>query len=147
MDFKVWEIFISKPIIAALFAQISSQVFKVFLPMFEGKPPDIRKFADYGGIPSAHTAFIVAVTIAIGLKDGWKSSLFALASVIAAILIYDIIKMRKAVEINLKMTRKLMEEHRFPIQEKIPQFKGHTILEVAAGGIWGVLCAIIVSMF
>jgi uncharacterized protein len=147
MDYKFWELFLSRPLMAALIAQLSSQVFKVFLPLFEGKPPDIRKFADYGGIPSAHTAFLVGVTIGIGLKDGWGSSLFAIASVIAAILIYDIIKMRKAIEVNLHMTKKLMELHKLPIEEKIPQFKGHSIVEVAVGGIWGALCAIIVSLF
>ncbi len=145
MDFKVWNIFVSKPIIAALGAQISSQVFKIFLPVFKGGRPDAKKFLNYGDFPSAHTAFVVAVVISIGLEVGWGSSIFALGGVIASILIYDIIKMRKTIEINIKLTKKLMAEHNLPIIEKIPQFKGHTYMEVIAGGIWGVICAIIVG--
>lgn len=147
MDLKVWEIFISKPVLAALIAQLSSQIFKIFIPLFKGKPPDLRKFLNYGDIPSAHTAFIAAVSISIGLEQGWKSPLFALAGVVASILIYDIIKLRKTVELNMKMTRKLMEKNILPITDRIPQFKGHTGIEVIAGAVWGTMCAFLVSLF
>lgn len=144
MDLKVWEIFISKPFLAAVIAQASSQVFKIFLPVFKGKLPDIRKIADYGGLPSAHTAFIVGVTVGVGLQDGWKSSLFALAFVVACILIYDIIKLRKTVELNLKMTSLLMEKSKLPLEKDIPQFKSHSLLEVVVGALWGAACAAII---
>ena len=146
MDFKFWEILLAKPFVAAIFAQLSSQVFKIFLPLFEGKPPDIKRFLNYGDIPSAHTAFIVGVTVCIGLQEGWRSPILALAVVVAGILIYDIIKMRKTVELNLKMTIRLMEANRLPLEKDLPQFKGHSLLEVIVGGLWGAGCAIVVML-
>jgi acid phosphatase family membrane protein YuiD len=59
VDFKIWDIIFSPPAVAAIAAQFSSQAFKVFKPLVKGKPPDFTKIADYGGWPSAHTAFIV----------------------------------------------------------------------------------------
>jgi hypothetical protein len=141
MDVKIWELVLNKPLMAALSAQLSSQVFKVFLPVFRGKPPDLTKIADYGGIPSAHTAFISGVTIAIGLTQGWTSPLTALAGVLSGILIYDILKMRKAVEISLAMGEKALKNAGLEPDEKSPQFKGHSVVEVVAGIAWGTLCA------
>lgn len=144
MDINIFKVFLAKPFLAAIIAQASSQIFKIFLPVFQGKPPDIKKIADYGDIPSAHTAFIVAVTIEIGLQNGWASSIFSLAAVVASILIYDIIKLRKTVEINLKMSKQLMELNKLPLEKNMPQFKAHTLLEVVVGGIWGTVCAVII---
>lgn len=145
-DFNVFKVLLNKPFLAAIIAQVTSQVFKIFLPVFRGKPPDIRKFADYGDIPSAHTAFITGVTVGIGLESGFSSSLFGLAVVMAGILIYDIIKLRKTVEINITLTRALAKKNRIPVPKNIPQFKGHSILEVVAGGAWGALVAVIVRL-
>ncbi len=147
MNIKIWEVLASKPFLAAIIAQVSSQIIKVFLPVFNKKPPDIRKIADYGGFPSAHTAFIVAVTAAIGLNDGWNTPLFALSAVLAGIFVYDNMKMRRVIEINLNLTRQLMSELHQPIRDKIPQFKGHSIAEVISGVIWGAAWAVIVSLF
>ena len=147
IDYKVWEILINKPVLAAVAAQLSSQIIKIFLPVLQGKPPDFRKIADYGGKPSAHTAFIIAVTVAVGLTDGWKSPLFALSGVVASILIYDILKMRKAVEVSLKMGEKALEFNHLTIADKPPQFKGHTLSEVIMGAIWGTFWAILICVF
>lgn len=144
MDFSIWWLILNKCFIAAIGAQVTSQAFKVIRPVFSGKLPDISKIADYGGMPSAHTAFITGVAAAIGFSEGWTSPMTALALVVAAILIYDIIKMRMAVDINLSMTKRLMEKNGLEITEKIPQFKAHTLPEIIVGGIWGVICAGIV---
>lgn len=144
MNFNIFEVLLNKPFLAAIIAQLTSQIFKIFLPCFQGKPPDIRKFADYGDIPSAHTAFIMGITIGIGLETGWNSSLFGLAVVMAGIMIYDIIKLRKTVEINITLTRLLAKKNKVAIPKNIPQFKGHSITEVVAGGVWGTICAVII---
>jgi len=144
MNFNILEVFLSKPFLGAIIAQMSAQIIKIFIPIFRGKKPDAMNFFSYGDIPSAHTAFIVGVTFGIGLQEGWSSSIFALAVVVTSIIVYDIIKLRTAVEINLKYTEKLMEENKLPMDEKMPQFKGHSMFEVATGAAWGILWVIIV---
>ena len=146
MNLKIWELLLSKPLIAALTAMFSAQILKMFFPLIKGAGVDMKKFVSYGDIPSSHTAFIVAVTVSIGFQDGWKSSLFALAVVVSCIIIYDIIKLRKTVELNMIMTRKLMESNDLPLEDDIPQFKGHSQIEIIAGAVWGVCCAVLIYL-
>jgi acid phosphatase family membrane protein YuiD len=46
-------------------------------------------------MPSSHTALIVAVTHAIGLTEGFASAPFALAFVVAMIVVYDATGVRR----------------------------------------------------
>lgn len=145
-DFRIWRMIFNVPLISALVAQLSAQLFKVIQPVFRGKAPDLKRFSHYGGMPSAHTAFISGLTVGVALTEGWDSPIFALGAVMTAIVIYDIIKMRKVVEINLHATRQLAEKNQVEIEREIPQFKGHTPLEVAVGIGWGAAWAVIVSL-
>ncbi|NPV01497.1 MAG: divergent PAP2 family protein [Brevinematales bacterium] len=141
-DWKFWELLFNKPLVSALAAQLSAQLFKVILPVFKGKPPDFRQLSKYGGIPSGHTAFIVAAAAAIGITAGWTSPVFAIAGTVSAILIYDILKLRTAVECSLEMGQKALEGTKQTYERKIPQFKGHSPVEVIAGIIWGIAVAV-----
>lgn len=136
-DWKIWHLFTNRVLVSALAAQMSAQIIKVFLPLAKGKPPDFRAFFHYGGMPSGHTAFLAGASAAIGLWAGWGSPLFALAAVVAAILIYDILKLRRAVEMSLKGVRELQSRGVLPKAPEPPQFRAHTPLEVIIGGLWG----------
>jgi hypothetical protein len=145
-DWKIWEIFLNKTLISALVAMLSVQVLKVFSPVFKGKPPNLKRLTDYGGMPSGHSAFIGAVVTASGIFGGWSSPVFAVAGVLASVMIYDILKLRRVVEANLKTTNELMEKGEVKPIKGIPQFKGHSPAEVIAGIIWGVVCAVVVGI-
>lgn len=146
MDLKIWELFLNKPLVSAGIAQVSSQIFKIFLPLFRGKRPNIKKLTHYGDIPSAHTAFIVALSFSIAFNEGWASPLFAICAVVSSIIIYDILKLRTAVEISLKVSKKIIEKENIQMKQKIPQFKGHSSLEVITGIIWGFVVAVICQL-
>ena len=141
-DFRVWQIILNPPLIAALAAMASSQVFKALKPLFKGKLPDLRKVVDYGGWPSSHTAFIVACTVSVGIVEGFRSSLFAVALVVACILVYDILKMRRVVALDGREIERLLERAAMSRAERPPQFEGHSLAEVVAGVVWGCAWAI-----
>jgi acid phosphatase family membrane protein YuiD len=143
-DYRFWEMLLNPPLVAALSAMASSQVFKVLKPLVKGRLPDIRKIADYGGWPSSHTAFIVACTLSVGIVEGFRSSLFALALVVASILIYDILKMRRVVALDGREIDRMLEHASMSRTETPPQFEGHSPAEVVGGMIWGCAWAIAV---
>ncbi len=146
-DFKVWEAVFNMPLVGALLAMGSAQFFKaVVKPIFRGKAPDLRKISDYGGFPSGHTAFIVACAAGTGISQGFRSPLFGLAAVTAAILIYDIIKLRKTVEVTWSETERLLRESGREPAERPPQFRAHSLAEVIGGGIWGLACAALAAL-
>jgi acid phosphatase family membrane protein YuiD len=145
-DFRIWNIFFNPVLVASLAAQFSSQLFKVIKPVFRGKRPDVGKLADYGGFPSAHTAFIAACAASIGVTEGFGSGLFALAAVVASILIYDIVKLRKTVELNGRETDRLLENSKLERLAELPQFRAHSTGEILGGMAWGVAWAILICL-
>jgi uncharacterized protein len=143
-DYRLWEMALNPPLVAAVAAMASSQLFKTLKPLAKGRLPDIKKLVDYGGWPSSHTAFIVACALATGIAEGFRSSLFALAGVVASILVYDILKMRKVVELDGREIDRLLERSSMSRTEPPPQFKGHSPAEVVGGIIWGCAWAVAV---
>jgi acid phosphatase family membrane protein YuiD len=102
---------------------------------------------DGGGMPSSHTAVVVAVAFVIGWIDGVNSHLFSLSLVIAAIVIYDALNIRyhagEQARILNKITAKLSNHHDDiePTQFKHPL--GHTIPEVLGGTVVGVITSLL----
>jgi hypothetical protein len=142
-DFKVWEFILNPPLMGALVAMGSAQVFKALVkPLFKGQRPSLRKISDYGGFPSGHTAFIIACAAGVGIDQGFRSAIFGLAAVTAAILVYDIIKLRKTVEVTWAETERLLKEASLQPAERPPQFRAHSLAEVLGGAAWGLACAV-----
>jgi acid phosphatase family membrane protein YuiD len=141
-DYRFWQMILNPPLVAAFSAMVSSQIFKALKPLAKGKMPDLRKIVDYGGWPSSHTAFIVACTVSAGIVEGFRSSLFAVALVVACILVYDILKMRRVVALDGREIDRLLERAAMSRAEGPPQFEGHSPAEVFAGVAWGCVWAI-----
>ena len=111
----------------------------------------MRRFIGAGGMPSTHSALSVSVAVTIGLKEGWDSSLFALAIVIAFIIMADAAGVRRetgeqAIVLN-KIILEFFEERK--IRDKhLKELVGHTPFEVIVGAFIGmitawILCAVI----
>jgi acid phosphatase family membrane protein YuiD len=97
-----------------------------------------------GGMPSSHSALVTGVSIAVGLQEGWDSPLFAIAGIVAMIVIYDATGVRRhagdhARVLNL-MIDELLTGH--PLAEKeLKEVLGHTPREVIGGILLGILMA------
>jgi uncharacterized protein len=142
-DFRIWEIFLNAPLLAAAFAMGSAQLFKALLPLFQGKGFSFKSLSNYGGFPSGHTAFIVGCALGLGIDSGFRSGIFALAVTVACMLIYDILKQRKVVDLTRQETERLLAKAGLAPVEDPPQFKAHSVAEIVGGGVWGAVCAVL----
>jgi len=112
---------------------------------------DIRRFVGAGGMPSTHSALSICVATTIGLKEGWESPLFALAIVIAFIIMADAAGVRRETGEQAKVLNKIILEffEERKIRDKnLKELIGHTPFEVIVGGFIGIvmawiLCAVI----
>ncbi|KAI3950839.1 hypothetical protein MKW92_037943 [Papaver armeniacum] len=81
------------PILSALLAGFLAQFLKIFTTWYKEKRWTSKKLFDSGGMPSSHSAAVTALATAIGFQDGiggWiGGSLFPLAVVFAAVVMYD----------------------------------------------------------
>ena len=96
-----------------------------------------------GNMPSAHSASTVALATVIGLRMGVGSALFAIATLFAAIVMYDAIMVRRSTGEQGAAIQALIKEQKSKV--KMPRAaKGHEPLEVAVGAILGVVIGFVV---
>ena len=136
-------------LIAALGAWGLAQIIKVPLEYLRIKTWDWALLLRAGGMPSSHSALVTACAHSTGLFYGFDSPVFAMAAVVAMVVIYDATGIRrqagKHAEIINTMIRDLTHGH--PLQqEKLREVLGHTPLEALSGTIFGLLIAQLVWM-
>lgn len=107
------------------------------------KQKNLRGLYVSGGMPSAHTSTIVALTTVIGLIDGFDSGLFGLAAVITAVVMYDAVMVRRSSGVQGEVLSRLVKDLGKDI--KLPFFaKGHSPVEVLVGAAIGLLVGYVV---
>ncbi|MBI4771959.1 MAG: divergent PAP2 family protein, partial [Chloroflexi bacterium] len=97
-----------------------------------------------GGMPSSHSALVIGASIAIGLQEGFNSPLFAVASVVAVVVIYDAIGVRRHAGDHARVLNLMIDElfTGHPLAEKeLKEVLGHTPREVVGGIVLGVVVA------
>jgi uncharacterized protein len=131
-------------------ALFSAQALKVIIGLFTEKRLNFRRFLDTGNMPSSHTSSVVSLAVAIGMKDGMQSSLFALAVVFAVVVMYDATGVRRAAgkqaSVLNKIVKNIQKKENYTIIEgNLKELIGHTPLEVLAGAVLGVVVALLMG--
>lgn len=96
-----------------------------------------------GGMPSTHTATVVAFTVFVGMESGWDSGLFGLSLLMAAIVVYDSMGVRYASGRQGEALNSLIKETKSKIG-LVRVSHGHRPIEVVAGALIGAGVALIV---
>ncbi|WP_018466843.1 divergent PAP2 family protein [Calidithermus timidus] len=130
----------------ALLATALAQILKLFIYYYIERRWEWERLMETGGMPSSHSATVVALAVGIGMSEGWGSTLFAVAVVLASIVMYDATGIRRAAGMHAARLNDLFEElrtviQRGPEQEPLKELLGHTYLEVVVGAILGGLFA------
>ena len=126
-----------KIIIAFLASFVIAQGIKTFAAYLRGERNIKKYLLASGGMPSGHSAGISAAAVCAGLIEGFDSSLFGFAVVMAAIIIYDSVNVRYAVGEQGKILNLLTKK-------KMKIVEGHTRREVAAGIVLGIVVGCLV---
>lgn len=135
-------------LMSALTAWFLAQILKTITSFWKMKEFNAERLVGAGGMPSSHTSLVVALAFAVAFHDGFDSPLFAVASVLAAIVMYDAAGVRRAAGKQAKVINKLVREMKVEHTVKDTRLKellGHTPLEVLAGALLGVTIAYLFS--
>lgn len=129
---------------SALTAWLLAQALKAPLLYFiQGKWQWEASFSA-GGMPSSHSALVVAAAHAIGLHHGFDHPAFGLAVAIAMIVVYDAAGVRRQADIQAQKINVLVNEllRRHPIsQQQLREVLGHTPMEAFGGVLLGLATA------
>ncbi len=131
-------------LMASLLAWGIAQLLKVFTHRVATGTFDARLWFSAGGMPSSHSAFVAALTTAVGLRRGLDDTLFAVCVVFSSIVMYDAAGVRRAASQQAQLLNRIIEElfEGHPIsQERLKELLGHTPLQVVVGALLGVATA------
>jgi uncharacterized protein len=92
-----------------------------------------------GGMPSAHSTFVIALATAMGLKHGPWSDEFMICLVVSIIIIYDAMNVRYQAGLHARVLNRLTPDDGETLNESM----GHTPLEALVGGIIGFFTAVV----
>ena len=95
-----------------------------------------------GGLPSSHSALVTAVTLTVGLQEGFDTAVFAVSAALAAIVIYDAAGVRRQAGIHAARINEIMkhffESGQLP-EKELKEMLGHTPFEVISGIMLGLI--------
>ena len=136
-------------LIAAVLALVVTQLTKGVVSLVREHRLNFRYITGAGGMPSSHAAFVTALATAVGRIDSLDSAAFAIAVVLAAIVMYDAAGVRRAVSIQARILNHMMEDyfHKKGIQqEKLRELIGHTPIQVFVGAIIGLIIGMVITL-
>ncbi|MBD5151662.1 MAG: divergent PAP2 family protein [Oscillibacter sp.] len=132
----------TNPIIdCALLAWFLAQLIKVILDLVILRKWDVKRFVSSGGMPSSHSALVVAATTAIGKLYGIQSPDFALAVIVSAVVMYDACNVRRSAGDTAKLVNQILAHVEKLTAEDfaddLREVMGHTPLQVLMGALLG----------
>ncbi|GAB2215044.1 hypothetical protein Droror1_Dr00019418 [Drosera rotundifolia] len=129
------------PLLSAFVAFSLAQFLKVFTTWFKEKRWDSKKMLSSGGMPSSHSATVTALAVAIGLQEGTGGPAFAIAVVLASVVMYDATGVRlhagRQAELLNQIVCELPPEHPLSSVRPLRDSLGHTPVQVLAGAVLG----------
>lgn len=139
---------IPKLVIIPLLAGLLTQSIKFIIQAIRGELR-WKTLQEYGGMPSAHTAFVVSLATMLGLTNGVDSPAFAVAFIFALLIIRDAIGMRQFLGQHSRILNMLIrelpdkEERKFPAH--LVERLGHTPWQAVVGGLIGLGLALVLN--
>lgn len=140
------DFFSNKALWTSAFAFLIAQGIKFILGYYAGRKTKLSHFFGTGGMPSSHSATVTALAASIGLKDGWGTSSFAIATIFCAVVLYDATNIRRAAGNNAATINTVVDRFEDSFDEKPAKLNthlGHSNLEVAAGVLLGIIISLV----
>lgn len=138
-------ILVNHAVICSLIAWFVAQALKIPLYYRVEHRWDWKRFVGSGGMPSSHTAMVIALSLTVGVLEGFNTAVFAVCFVLSTIVMYDATGVRRetgtqATVINQILKDVLINGKRIS-DEELKELVGHTPFEVAGGFLVGAITA------
>lgn len=124
------------------FTWLAIQIFKVVWDLLETKKLNFKRIMGAGGMPSSHSAIVMAITVMVGRETGFDNWQFALALVFSCVVMYDAAGIRRAAGKQATLLNKIIETPGLTgvqVQEKLVEVLGHTPFQVFVGALIGIV--------
>ncbi len=140
------EILLNDILWKTLLVGLIAQIIKSIINFINFKKWNWKWLTETGGMPSSHTASCFALSVMVGMREGFKSPLFAVTAFFSFIVMYDAAGLRRAAGKQAQVLNKIMEELSSSgkiKEERLKELLGHTPFEVLVGAVLGIVMGLI----
>lgn len=134
----------NKVLLIPLGAWCVAQALKVVVLSIRDRRLNFSQLITTGGMPSSHAALVCALATAAAIVYGLDSAIFGIAALFALVIMSDATGVRKTVGTQSTMLNRILDElfkGKPEFEQRVRELIGHTIFEVSAGAILGMLLA------
>lgn len=135
----------NKYIYVPFFLWFGIQLFKLLYDLFTTKKFNFKRIMGAGGMPSSHSAVVAGLATLIGKQEGVGTPIFALALIVAFVVMYDACGVRRAAGKQAVLLNKLIETPGLTgmqVSERLVEVLGHTPIQVFVGALIGVIAGL-----
>ena len=143
--------FVTNPcVVIPLSAWIIAQIVKTIVNFCMTKELNFERLIGDGGMPSCHSAIVMALATTCGITYGFGSGIFAISFILATVVMHDATGVRRETGKQAATLKRLAELVNSAIAdpddhvrtEKLKELVGHSPLQVAMGGLLGTAIAV-----
>ena len=141
----------NKILITGCVAWLLSQFIKAIIYLVINKRFIWERLLGDGGMPSSHSATVTAVAVMTGLRCGWESPIFAIAAILALVVMHDAMGVRQETGKQARVINNMLElinsfgRGELTPEETLKEFVGHTRRQVVIGALLGGVIALIMD--
>jgi acid phosphatase family membrane protein YuiD len=143
------DLFKNPVFLSAIISLLTAQFIKMLINIFKYRSRSLKDVLltflwKTGGMPSSHSALVVALTTSIAFIDGPASDLFVVTVFFSLVVIRDAMGVRRSAGIQARTLNILGKDlsNRFGISFRpVKEVQGHSPLQVAVGGLLGFFIA------
>ena len=141
------ELFNNQIFITSALGWLVAQLLKTCIHMFLTREFVAERLGGSGGMPSSHSSTVCALATACYFEYGAGSFEFAIALMLAIIVMYDATGVRRETGIQAKVLNDMLKvfkdmgKEELSTYDKLKEFVGHSPLQVLAGALLGILIA------
>lgn len=148
MKEQVIAFFTNPFLITGISSWIIAQITKGIIHAIINRKIDFGRLFGDGGMPSGHSATVISLATITGLECGFGTFQFAMAMIFAVVVCHDAMGVRRETEKQAMVLDELVKVFKSISSETLPEaklkkFVGHTPFQVFAGGLIGIVNAVI----
>ena len=138
----------NKILIAAFCGWLVAQVLKTIIYVAVNKNFNPERLLGDGGMPSSHSATVMAMVTSTAFYFGPDTFEFAVTAILALIVMHDAMGVRRETGKQAKVINNMMDwfvqNSDISPEEKLKEFVGHSPTQVFFGALLGIIVGVVV---
>ena len=148
----LYDLFENKIFLTSALSWLIAQILKTLIHTFFTRSFDPERLVGSGGMPSSHSATVTALSVATYFEYGVSSFEFAIAAILAIIVMYDARGVRRETGKQAELLNDILKifedmgRSEISTHDKLKEFVGHTPLQVLMGAVLGFAIALLMYL-